>query len=66
MSRLRLLAMLAVYHAVTGLVFVGHTVVLVLGAADAYVTAVLGTPRISYGCRRLAAVVRTTWKEGQR
>ena len=66
MSRLRILAMLAVYHTVAGLALVGHIVVLVLGAVDAYVTAVLGVPRVGYGVRCLAAVVRDTWKEDHR
>ena len=47
----------------TALVWVGHMVALLGGAADAFLTALLGVPRIAYGCRRFADVVRQTWKE---
>jgi hypothetical protein len=48
---------------VVALAMLGHVLVLLLGAADALATSVLGVPRIAYGSRRFVEVVRETWKE---
>jgi hypothetical protein len=49
--------------AIVAIVMAGHVIGLVLGAADALVTSLLGVPRLSYGARRLVDVVRDTWRE---
>jgi len=57
------------YRACVGLLLAlaiaGHVIVLLLGALDAFVTAFLGMPRLSYGSRRFVQVVRETWEEGR-
>lgn len=53
----------AVAAAITALAMLGHVVVLLLGAADALLTSLIGVPRIAYGSRRFVEVVRETWKE---
>ncbi|MBN6051321.1 hypothetical protein JYK22_05195, partial [Nonomuraea sp. RK-328] len=64
LSRRARRALAAVVAAVlTALIWVGHVLGLLVGAADALVTAHLGVPRIAYGCRRFAEVVRETWQE---
>jgi hypothetical protein len=44
------------------LVWVGHVVVQLAGAADAIVTALLGVPRLAVGLRRFRAALRETWE----
>lgn len=44
------------------LALLGHTVVIVLGAADAIVSARLGTPRLAVRLRRFRAALRETWE----
>jgi hypothetical protein len=61
-ARARYLLASAVAAAIVALLMLGHLVGLLLGAADAYVTSLLGVPRLAYTGRRLAAVVRDTWK----
>lgn len=45
------------------LAILGHAVVLLLGALDALVTALLGVPRLAYGSRRFVELVWRTWEE---
>lgn len=45
---------------------VGHVIALLAGAADALVTAAIGTRRISYISGQLRDAVRESWKEDHR
>jgi pheromone shutdown protein TraB len=62
-ARARYLLASAVAAAIVALLMLGHLVGLLLGAADAYVTSLLGMPRIAYGTRRFVQVVRETWED---
>ena len=57
------LAATALAATITALTMLGHVLVLLLGAADALLTSLIGVPRISYGSRRFVQVVRETWEE---
>ncbi|MBB6351857.1 hypothetical protein FHU36_008440 [Nonomuraea muscovyensis] len=48
---------------ITAVTWLGHVLALLAGAVDALVTALLGVPRMAYGARRFADVIRETWKE---
>lgn len=59
----RALTFRAAVGTVLALAIAGHVVVLLLGALDAYVTSLIGVPRLSYASRRFVQVVRETWEE---
>lgn len=58
----RLLAGLLAARIVLLLTVLGHVVVQLVGAADAYATAVLGIPRLAVLGRRLQGALRETWE----
>lgn len=58
----RTFLMLAVLHVMRALVAAGHVVVRLAGAADAYLSALLGVPRLGYAVRRLGQAL----SEGER
>ena len=58
----RAIAFLIVARIVVAIAAVGHVVVQLAGALDAYITAVLGVPRLAYSVRRFVEVMRKTWK----
>lgn len=59
----RVAAMLAVAYLMAALTMLGHAIVLVAGALDAYAASFVGLPRLAYMLRRIAEVVRETARE---
>lgn len=57
------LAFRAAVGVLLALALLGHVLVLLLGAADALLSAYLGVPRLSSATRRFVEVVRDTWEE---
>ncbi|MEU6788081.1 hypothetical protein ABZ912_53575 [Nonomuraea angiospora] len=60
---IRTAAMLAVAYLLAALTLLGHVIVLVAGALDAYATSFVGLPRLAYLVHRFADVVRETARE---
>lgn len=58
----RAIAFLIVARVVVAVAVVGHVIVQLAGAVDAYVTAVLGVPRLAVLGRRLHAALLETWE----
>ncbi|MEV6159444.1 hypothetical protein AB0L53_54840 [Nonomuraea sp. NPDC052129] len=58
----RAIAFLIIARIVVTLAAVGHVIVQLAGALDAYVTAVLGVPRLAVLGRRVRAALRETWE----
>ncbi|MDF5758637.1 hypothetical protein, partial [Spongiactinospora sp. TRM90649] len=66
-ARIRRALQVALAALMLAMALLGHTALLLLGAADAYVTAVIGTRRIGRIAWELATVIRTTYlKETRR
>lgn len=63
LEQARVLAFRAAVGVLLALALLGHTLVLLAGAADALLTAYLGVPRLSSATRRFVEVVRDTWEE---
>lgn len=59
---IRALAYLAAARIVYLLAWLGHVVVLAVGAVDALAAALLGVPRLAHLGRRFARVARETWE----
>lgn len=62
-ARVRAVVFLIVARFVVVLAWLGHILVLVVGAVEALIAARLGVPRLAYVARRLAWVARETWEE---
>lgn len=58
----RAVLFLIVARIVVAVAVAGHVVVQLAGAADAYVTAVLGVPRLAVLGRRVRAALHETWE----
>jgi uncharacterized membrane protein len=61
----RVAVMVVAYYVVTAAMWTGHVIVQLAGAADSIITAALGVPRLSYTARRVAEVMRETWKDSR-
>ena len=59
---IRAIAFLIVARIVITFAALGHVIVQLAGALDAYVTAVLGVPRLAVLGRRVRAALRETWE----
>lgn len=64
-SKPRILTMLAIACFIQFFTVVGHVIVLLAGALDAYVAALLGLPRLAYSTRRVVEVVNETQETDQ-
>jgi hypothetical protein len=58
----RTLIMLAIIRFMRAFILLGHIIVQLLGAVDAYVTALLGVPRLAVLGGRVRAALRETWE----
>ncbi|TMR95599.1 hypothetical protein [Nonomuraea basaltis] len=61
----RYLTFRAAVGVLLALAILGHVLVLLLGAADALLTAFLGVPPLSSSTRRFVEVVKDTWEAGR-
>ncbi|GIH25119.1 hypothetical protein Aph01nite_34290 [Acrocarpospora phusangensis] len=58
MNQARYIALLALHRLMLALVDLGTAAILLLGALDAYVSAVFGTRRVSTMARQFAALIK--------
>lgn len=65
MSKPRVLATLAIIRFISALILVGHVIVQLAGALDAYAAARLGLPRLAYSTRRIVEVINETRETDQ-
>lgn len=58
----RTFVMLAIIRFMRVFILLGHVIVQLLGALDAYMTALLGVPRLAVLGGRVRAALRETWE----